>query len=165
MSCQKKRFAIILSLTLKFSLGTHTLPFRLRRFLKEFLWDPRVVNLPRPLWWMILHFIVLPFRPSLVAEASQYPRFGSVSPNQLSYFMEFDATERFVVPFLRSSFLLVLLAGILPWSRITRTALHLLLRGRHVRAPKEFRLDSRSVCPKRCGTCQQTNRGAPQRLL
>jgi ferrochelatase len=34
-----------------------------RRFLKEFLWDPRVVNLPRPLWWMILHFVVLPFRP------------------------------------------------------------------------------------------------------
>lgn len=35
-----------------------------RSFLKDFLWDPRVVNLPRPLWWMILHFIVLPFRPS-----------------------------------------------------------------------------------------------------
>jgi len=34
-----------------------------RRFLKEFLWDPRVVNLPRPLWWIILHCFVLPFRP------------------------------------------------------------------------------------------------------
>nr|WP_174625129.1 ferrochelatase [Candidatus Methylobacter favarea] len=34
-----------------------------RHFLKEFLWDPRVVNLPRPLWWVILHFFVLPFRP------------------------------------------------------------------------------------------------------
>jgi ferrochelatase len=34
-----------------------------RRFLKEFLWDPRVVDLPRPLWWLILHFFVLPFRP------------------------------------------------------------------------------------------------------
>jgi ferrochelatase len=34
-----------------------------RRFLKDFLWDPRVVNLPRPLWWIILHFFVLPFRP------------------------------------------------------------------------------------------------------
>lgn len=34
-----------------------------RRFLKEFLWDPRVVNLPRPLWWLILHGFVLPFRP------------------------------------------------------------------------------------------------------
>lgn len=34
-----------------------------RRFLKEFLWDPRVVNLPRPLWWLILHLFVLPLRP------------------------------------------------------------------------------------------------------
>jgi ferrochelatase len=35
----------------------------IRRYLKEFLWDPRVVNLPRFIWWIILHFIVLPFRP------------------------------------------------------------------------------------------------------
>ena len=40
-----------------------------RRFLKDFLWDPRVVNLPRPLWWLILHLIVLPFRPSRSAKA------------------------------------------------------------------------------------------------
>jgi ferrochelatase len=40
-----------------------------RRFLKDFLWDPRVVNLPRPLWWVILHFFVLPFRPRRSAQA------------------------------------------------------------------------------------------------
>lgn len=40
-----------------------------RRFLKAFLWDPRVVNLPRPLWWLILHFFVLPFRPRKSAKA------------------------------------------------------------------------------------------------
>jgi ferrochelatase len=40
-----------------------------RRFLKDFLWDPRVVNLPRPLWWVILHFFVLPFRPARSALA------------------------------------------------------------------------------------------------
>lgn len=34
-----------------------------RRFLGEFLWDPRVVNLPRPLWWAILNLFVLPLRP------------------------------------------------------------------------------------------------------
>jgi len=34
-----------------------------RRFLREFLQDPRVVNLPRSLWWLILNFFVLPFRP------------------------------------------------------------------------------------------------------
>ena len=35
-----------------------------RQFLREFLGDPRVVNLPRPLWWLILNFFVLPFRPA-----------------------------------------------------------------------------------------------------
>jgi ferrochelatase len=34
-----------------------------RRFLGEFLWDPRVVNLPRPVWWLILNLLVLPLRP------------------------------------------------------------------------------------------------------
>lgn len=34
-----------------------------RRFLKQFLSDPRVVNLPRLLWWAILNFFILPFRP------------------------------------------------------------------------------------------------------
>jgi ferrochelatase len=37
--------------------------FAVRRFLKQFLSDPRVVNLPRPLWWIILNFFILPFRP------------------------------------------------------------------------------------------------------
>ncbi len=35
----------------------------IRRYLREFLGDPRVVNLPRFLWWIILNFIVLPLRP------------------------------------------------------------------------------------------------------
>lgn len=34
-----------------------------RRFLKQFLSDPRVVNLPRFLWWVILNLLILPFRP------------------------------------------------------------------------------------------------------
>ena len=34
-----------------------------RRFLRQFLSDPRVVNLPRSIWWLILNFLVLPFRP------------------------------------------------------------------------------------------------------
>ena len=42
-----------------------------RRFLREFLGDPRVVNLPRPLWWLILNFFVLPFRPRKSAHAYQ----------------------------------------------------------------------------------------------
>jgi len=38
-------------------------PAALRRYLAEFLWDPRVVDLPRPLWWLILHGIILRVRP------------------------------------------------------------------------------------------------------
>ena len=40
-----------------------------RAFLREFLGDPRVVNLPRPLWWVILNFFILPFRPRKSAHA------------------------------------------------------------------------------------------------
>ena len=40
-----------------------------RRFLREFLGDPRVVNLPRPLWWLILNLFILPFRPRKSAHA------------------------------------------------------------------------------------------------
>lgn len=34
-----------------------------RKYLAEFLWDPRIVDLPRPLWWVILHLFVLRVRP------------------------------------------------------------------------------------------------------
>ncbi|MDD4914259.1 MAG: ferrochelatase [Methylococcales bacterium] len=40
-----------------------------RRFLREFLGDPRVVNLPRMLWWLILNLFILPFRPRKSAHA------------------------------------------------------------------------------------------------
>ena len=53
------------------NLGSPTAPTTsaVRRFLKAFLWDPRVVNLPRPLWWLILHLVILPFRPGRSAKA------------------------------------------------------------------------------------------------
>ena len=38
-------------------------PSALRRYLAEFLWDPRVVEFPRPLWWLVLNLIILNFRP------------------------------------------------------------------------------------------------------
>ncbi len=38
-------------------------PSALRRYLREFLLDPRVIELPRALWWAILHLFVLPTRP------------------------------------------------------------------------------------------------------
>lgn len=47
------------------NLGTPTAPTTaaVRRYLAEFLADPRVVEIPRPLWWLILHGIVLRIRP------------------------------------------------------------------------------------------------------
>ena len=43
----------------------------LRRYLGEFLWDPRVVEIPRPLWWLILHGIILRTRPAKSAQKYQ----------------------------------------------------------------------------------------------
>jgi ferrochelatase len=46
-------------------------PAAARRYLAEFLWDPRVVEIPRPLWWLLLHGIVLRVRPGKSAHAYQ----------------------------------------------------------------------------------------------
>ncbi len=43
-------------------------PAALRRYLAEFLWDPRVVEIPRPLWWLILHGWILRTRPARSAK-------------------------------------------------------------------------------------------------
>ncbi len=43
-------------------------PAAVRRYLREFLWDPRVVEIPRPLWFLILNLLVLPFRPAKTAK-------------------------------------------------------------------------------------------------
>ncbi|MDD5177431.1 MAG: ferrochelatase [Sterolibacterium sp.] len=47
------------------NLGTPEAPTAksLRRYLGEFLWDPRLVEMPRALWWLILHGIILNLRP------------------------------------------------------------------------------------------------------
>jgi ferrochelatase len=42
-----------------------------RRYLAEFLWDPRVIEQPRWLWWLILHGIILRTRPKRSAHAYQ----------------------------------------------------------------------------------------------
>ena len=53
------------------NLGTPDAPTKpaLRRYLRQFLWDPRVVELPRWVWWPILHGVVLRLRPSRSAHA------------------------------------------------------------------------------------------------
>ncbi len=53
------------------NLGTPEAPTAsaVRNFLKRFLADPRVVEIPRPIWWIILHCFVLPLRCKRVAES------------------------------------------------------------------------------------------------
>lgn len=53
------------------NLGTPLAPEKgaLRPYLKQFLSDPRVVEIPRLLWWFILHGIILNVRPARSAEA------------------------------------------------------------------------------------------------
>src|SRR3954471_7149706 len=48
------------------NLGTPDAPDSpaLRRYLRECLLDPRVIEMPRALWWLILHLFILPFRPA-----------------------------------------------------------------------------------------------------
>lgn len=53
------------------NLGTPDAPDKaaLKRYLREFLWDPRVVEVPRPLWWLILNLVILNVRPARSARA------------------------------------------------------------------------------------------------
>lgn len=53
------------------NLGTPDAPTRkaLKKYLAEFLWDPRVVEVPRPLWWVILNLVILNIRPAKSAKA------------------------------------------------------------------------------------------------
>ncbi len=43
-------------------------PTALRRYLAEFLSDPRITEMPRWLWWLILHGIILRIRPARSAK-------------------------------------------------------------------------------------------------
>jgi ferrochelatase len=65
---KKKTTGVILA-----NLGSPSAPTtgEVRKFLRDFLGDPRVVNLPRLLWWIILNCFVLPFRPAKSAKAYQ----------------------------------------------------------------------------------------------
>lgn len=53
------------------NLGTPDAPTTtaVRRYLAEFLWDPRVVEVSRPVWWLALHGVILRTRPAKSAHA------------------------------------------------------------------------------------------------
>lgn len=52
------------------NLGTPEKPdtSSVRKYLAEFLSDPRVIHVPRWIWWFILHGVILRFRPRKVAK-------------------------------------------------------------------------------------------------
>ncbi|MBA3755208.1 MAG: ferrochelatase [Nitrosomonas sp.] len=52
------------------NLGTPDAPTAqaLHPYLKEFLSNPRVIEIPKLIWWPILHGLILPFRPKKSAE-------------------------------------------------------------------------------------------------
>jgi ferrochelatase len=54
-------------------------PAAVRRYLKEFLWDPRIVEIPRVAWWLVLNGIILNTRPARSARkyASIWMKDGS----------------------------------------------------------------------------------------
>src|SRR3954462_4195749 len=72
---------VLTSAVVLVNLGTPDAPTRkaVRRYLKEFLSDPRVVEIPRAIWWCILHLIILPFRSGQSAKkyATIWSREGS----------------------------------------------------------------------------------------
>lgn len=79
MNAPKKSASAETTAVLLLNLGTPDAPEKkaIRRYLKEFLSDPRVVETPRLIWWLILNLIILPFRPGkLVANYRKLWRAG-----------------------------------------------------------------------------------------
>ena len=67
------------------NLGTPTAPTAgaVRPYLAEFLGDPRVIDYPRWLWWLILHGVILRVRPKRSAHA--YARIWNERGSPLRY--------------------------------------------------------------------------------
>jgi len=64
------------------NLGTPDAPDQksIKRYLNEFLSDPRVVEVPRLLWWCVLNFVILRFRPKKLVPDYQKIWQGEQSP-------------------------------------------------------------------------------------
>ena len=74
------------------NLGTPDAPTApaLRRYLAEFLSDARVVEIPKPLWWLILHGIILRVRPK--KSAAKYASIWMKEGSPLRVWTEKQAT-------------------------------------------------------------------------
>ena len=74
------------------NLGTPDAPTAsaLRRYLGQFLSDSRVVEIPKPIWWMILHGIILRVRPA--KSAAKYASIWTEQGSPLKAITEQQAT-------------------------------------------------------------------------
>ena len=84
---QAARTAILLC-----NLGTPDAPTApaLRRYLGQFLSDQRVVEIPKPLWWLILHGIILRTRPA--KSAAKYASIWTPEGSPLAVWTSNQAT-------------------------------------------------------------------------
>ncbi|MDQ6974115.1 MAG: ferrochelatase [Mariprofundaceae bacterium] len=82
----KKNIGLLLT-----NLGTPDAPTpaALRRYLKEFLSDPRVVEMNRMLWWCMLNLVILTIRPAKSARSYQ-----SVWTDEGSPLMQYSLQQR-----------------------------------------------------------------------
>ena len=73
------------------NLGTPSAPTApaLRQYLAEFLGDSRVVEIPKPIWWLILHGIILRVRPQ--KSAAKYASIWTEGGSPLKVFTEQQA--------------------------------------------------------------------------
>ena len=64
-------------------------PAAVRTYLREFLSDPRVVEIPRAVWWLILNLFILPFRPK--ESAKRYAQVWTAEGSPLKFHSERQA--------------------------------------------------------------------------
>ncbi|WP_180110550.1 MULTISPECIES: ferrochelatase [unclassified Acinetobacter] len=87
---EKAKVTIILA-----NLGTPDAPTvpAVRRFLQQFLSDQRVIEIPKPIWQLILRLFILPFRPKRVAHAYDMV-WGNDSPMREILFEQVAAVKQ-----------------------------------------------------------------------
>lgn len=75
-------------------------PKALKKYLREFLSDPRVIEVPKPIWWLFLNLILLNTRPKKSAEAYEKVWTENGSPlmiysQNMAAAMEKELSQRF----------------------------------------------------------------------
>ncbi|WP_180153166.1 MULTISPECIES: ferrochelatase [unclassified Acinetobacter] len=90
LSAEKAKVTIIMA-----NLGTPDAPSvpAVRRFLQQFLSDQRVIEIPKPIWQIILRLFILPFRPKRVAHAYDMV-WGNDSPMREILFEQVAAVKQ-----------------------------------------------------------------------